>query len=133
MRKMLFGSTLAVAVLSAQPAIASLGIPPLPKPSGFAKRINNPWFPLLPGTVFKYRGVKDHKRGIDVLTVTHLHKKILGIRTTVIHDRLFLKGRLEERTTDFYAQDRKGNVWYLGENTATLDAHGRTVSTEGTW
>src|SRR5205814_656697 len=37
------------------------------------------------------------------------------------------------RTTDWYAQDRAGNVWYFGEATAELDAHGRVTSTEGSW
>jgi hypothetical protein len=40
---------------------------------------------------------------------------------------------LEERTSDYYAQDRCGNVWYFGEDTATLDRHGNVVDTEGTW
>jgi hypothetical protein len=57
----------------------------------------------------------------------------LGVQSTVIHDRLYLNGRLAERTTDWYAQDRPGNVWYLGESTATLDARGNTISTDGTW
>ena len=121
------------ASLTTAPATASLGIPPLPSPNSFAKRIDNPWFPLLPGTVFTYHGEKDRKKGRDVLTVTHLHRTILGIRATVVHDRLYLKGHLAERTTDWYAQDKQGNVWYLGESTVTLDAHGKPMSTEGTW
>jgi hypothetical protein len=96
-------------------------------------RVDNPWFPLIPGTRFEYRGVKDGKHARDVLTVTDAHANILGIGATVVHDRLYLDGRLEERTTDWYAQDRAGNVWYLGERTATLGAHGQTVSTEGSW
>ncbi|HEY6069231.1 MAG TPA: hypothetical protein VIU81_11120, partial [Gaiellaceae bacterium] len=39
----------------------------------------------------------------------------------------------EERTTDWYAQDRRGNVWYFGEATAKLDRNGRVTSTEGSW
>jgi hypothetical protein len=50
-----------------------------------------------------------------------------------VHDRLYLRGRLRERTTDWYSQDSGGNVWYFGENTAELDTHGRVTSTEGTW
>ena len=119
--------------LTAQPATAALPIPTLPSSGSFANRIDNPWFPLHPGTVFDYRGVKDGKRARDVLTVTHVDRTILGIRATVIHDRLYLNGHLAERTTDWYAQDRSGNVWYLGESTATLDARGRTLSTEGSW
>jgi hypothetical protein len=47
--------------------------------------------------------------------------------------RLFLGGKLEERTTDWYSQDRRGNVWYFGESTAELDARGRVTTTEGSW
>jgi hypothetical protein len=39
----------------------------------------------------------------------------------------------KERTTDWYAQDREGNVWYLGETTAELDRSGHVTSREGTW
>ena len=57
----------------------------------------------------------------------------------MIYDRLYewtAHGRrkyLAERTSDFYAQDARGNVWYLGENTATLRPDGHVISTEGTW
>ena len=51
----------------------------------------------------------------------------------VVEDRNYLGNVLAERTSDYYAQDRCGNVWYVGEDTAELDAHGRVVSTEGTW
>ncbi len=133
MRRTLLSLTAIAVGATAAPAAASLQIPPLPNPGSFVRKISNPWFPLRPGTTFRYRGAKDGKRALDVLTVTHLRRAILGVSTTVIHDRLYLNGRLAERTTDWYAQDRHGNVWYLGERTATLDTHGRTLSTEGTW
>jgi hypothetical protein len=118
---------------SAQAARATVPVPTLPAPHEFVGRVDNPWFPLLPGTIYEYRGAKDGKNARDVLTVTRQHRTIEGIRATVIRDRLYLAGHLAERTTDWYAQDRRGNVWYLGERTATLDPHGRTISTEGSW
>ncbi len=133
MRKTLLALGVIATGLSVAPATASLRIPPRPKPSGFAQRIDNQWFPLIPGTVLVYHGAKDGKRARDVLTVTHRHRTILGVRTTVISDRLYLNGRLAERTTDWYAQDKQGNVWYFGESTTTLDAHGKTLSREGSW
>ncbi len=135
MRKtfMVFATVAAAASVGSQAAVAALPVPRLPGPSGFVSRIDNPWLPLTPGTVFRYKGVKDGKPAVDVLTVTHLTALIQGINTTVVYDKLYLSGRLEERTTDWYAQDRSGNVWYLGEKTATLDARGRTTSTQGTW
>lgn len=50
-----------------------------------------------------------------------------------MRDLLYLSGRLEECTTDWYAQDRAGNVWYLGEATAELDRNGRVATREGSW
>jgi hypothetical protein len=105
----------------------------LPGPGDFVSRVDNPWFPLRPGTVYVYRGGDKGQPSRDVLTVTHATKVIQGIRATVIDDRVYLRGRLAERTKDWYAQDKAGNVWYLGEDTATLDAGGKVKSTEGTW
>jgi hypothetical protein len=99
----------------------------------FVDRVDNPWFPLIPGTTLVYRGVKDGQPSRELLTVTSLTQVIRGVRCTVLHDRLWLKGQLFERTTDWYAQDAEGNVWYFGESTAELDKNGRVTSTEGTW
>ena len=99
----------------------------------FVEHIDNPWFPLVPGTTYIYRGMKDGEPSREVLRVTHRTKVIQGVRCTVLEDRLYLSGRLEERTTDWYAQDEKGNVWYFGEETAELDERGRVTSREGSW
>jgi hypothetical protein len=99
----------------------------------FVAEIDNPWFPLHPGTTFVYRGMKDGESSRQVLRVTDRTKLIQGVRCTVLQDRLYLGGRLEERTIDWYAQDEAGNVWYFGEETAELDRHGRVTSTEGSW
>ncbi|HEX6663955.1 MAG TPA: hypothetical protein VF025_09790 [Gaiellaceae bacterium] len=120
-------SCLAVPAASAQAALPAID------PSDYVARVTNSWFPLKPGTVYVYRGVKDGKTSRDVVTVTRGTKMIQGVRTTVVSDRLFLAGRLEERTTDWYAQDKRGNVWYFGEATAELDRKGRVTSTEGSW
>src|SRR6476661_7379009 len=105
----------------------------MPAPSQFSAKVDNQWFPLTPGTVYVYRGVKDGKPSRDVVTVTHRTVRIQGVPCISIEDFLYLRGRLEERTTDWYSQDRKGNVWYFGEDTAELNEHGKVVSTEGTW
>jgi hypothetical protein len=119
--------------LAASAGGAAAALPPLPPGGDFVRTIDNPWFPLKPGTVLKYKGESDGIPATDVLRVTHRTKRILGIRATVIDDRVYMNGRLAERTTDWYAQDKAGNVWYLGENTATLRPNGQVDSTEGTW
>ena len=99
----------------------------------FVARVDNPWFPLRPGTTWVYRGIKDGKRSRDVVRVLAATRVIDGVRCTAVSDRLFLNGRLGERTIDWYAQDADGTVWYFGEATAELNAAGRVTSTEGSW
>jgi len=102
-------------------------------PADYTSRVDNPWYPLTPGTTYVSTGLKDGKPGRDVMKVTNRTAKIAGVPCAVIEDRLYLKGRLHERTTDWYTQDKQGNVWYFGEETAELDKHGHVTSTEGTW
>jgi hypothetical protein len=100
---------------------------------GFSARETNPWFPLTPATTYTYNGVKDGKPSRDVVTVTHRTITIAGAPCVVVSDRLYLAGHLEERTLDYYSQSARGDVWYFGEDTAELDAHGNVTTTEGTW
>jgi len=102
-------------------------------PHGFGVRVDNPWFPLKPGTRYEYVGVKDGQPSRDLMVVTHRITTIDGVPCIDVSDRLYIRGKLRERTTDWYAQDARGNVWYFGEETAELDAGGRVTSTEGTW
>jgi hypothetical protein len=88
---------------------------------------------LRPGTTFVYVGEKDGAQGRHVVRVTAQTKTIRGVRCTAVEDRLYTHGRLGERTTDWYAQDARGNVWYFGETTAELDKSGRVTSREGSW
>ena len=93
--------------------------------AGFSADVTNAWFPLRPGSVYRYRGVKDGERSREVMRVTHRTRTIDGAPTVVVSDLLYLRGKLEERTHDYYTQDAKGNVWYFGENTAELDDQGK--------
>ena len=100
---------------------------------GFSAHVTNRFFPLAPGTTKISIGHVDGKRAKNVFRVTHRTAVIDGAPCVVVDDRLYLNGKLVERTTDWYSQDAKGTVWYFGENTAELDANGRVVTTEGTW
>jgi hypothetical protein len=103
--------------------------PALPKT--FVTRVDNPYFPLRPGTTFTYRGTVDGEPAKDVVSVTRRAKTILGVRITVVRDRVFSRGKLVEDTFDWYGQDAGGNVWYFGEDTKEL-GNGR-VTTQGSW
>jgi len=102
-------------------------------PSSFSATVDNAWFPLKPGTKLVYKGVRDGEPAIDTVTVTGDTKIVNGAPAIVVHDELTLKGKLVERTDDWYTQDRDGNVWYVGEDTAELDDAGKVTSTEGSW
>jgi hypothetical protein len=112
---------------------AGPGWPKTLHPSDFVDRVDNPWFPLKPGSKWRYRGREGHSRFADKMRVTHRTKRIEGVRTTVVHDVVLKHGKPREVTNDWYAQDRHRNVWYFGENTRELDRHGHVTSREGTW
>lgn len=103
------------------------------EPADFSPNVTNPLFPLRVGRTLVYTGVKDGKKALNIMTTTTRTQKIAGVITRVVEDRLYLNNVLEERTSDYYTQDRCGNVWYFGEDTATLDAKGDVVSTDGTF
>ena len=105
-----------------------------PSPSHFTHgRVDNPWFPLKPGTRYVYRGTEDGAHTRDVLIATYRTRVIDGVTCRVVFDRVWRNGRLDERTLDFYAQTTGGTVWYFGERTATLDRHGHVKSREGSF
>jgi len=95
--------------------------------------VDNPWFPLKPGTTLVYRGVKDGKPTFERFRTTRRTKLVDGVRCRVVDDRSWENGHLAERTSDYYAQDAGGTVWYYGEDTAELDAAGHVTSREGSW
>jgi hypothetical protein len=123
----------ALAAPSVSTAARVSRIPPRPPAESFSARVDNPWFPLEPGTRYVYVGVKDGRRSRDVVTVTPRTRTIDGVRCRAVEDLLFVDGRLAERTTDWYSQDAGGNVWYFGERTSELGRNGRVTSTEGSW
>jgi hypothetical protein len=100
---------------------------------GFVRVVDNPYYPLPPGTTDIYKGVRDGRSQVDRVTVLHRTKQIQGITATVVRDVARHQSQLIEKTFDWFAQDVDGNVWYLGENTKEYDKQGHVVSTEGSW
>jgi hypothetical protein len=99
----------------------------------FSAHVTNAWFPLLPGSRYVYRDVESGLKGRDVVVVKHKVRMIQGAPCVSVSDKLYLHGKLRERTTDWYTQDNRGTVWYYGEATAELDKHGHVTSREGSW
>jgi hypothetical protein len=105
---------------------------PVIDPANFVSRIDNRYFPLQPGTAFSYRGLKDGSSQTDNMVVTHRVKDVLGVGCTVVRDTVYQGGKALERTFDWYAQDKQGNVWYMGEESLELK-NGRFVRASDSW
>jgi len=99
-------------------------------PTDFVSKIDNPWFPLTPGTTLTYEGTKDGERAVRVLAVTSETKMVNGVTCVVVEDKLSLGASLAEKALAYYAQDQHGNVWSFGEDWQEIE-HGRVVDTEG--
>jgi hypothetical protein len=123
---------------------AGAGRPPAPRwalhgryspaihPSDFVATVGNRYFPLEPGTAFRYTGLLGKTPQRDDMVVTNRTKQILGVRCTVVRDTVSEHGEPFERTFDWYAQDKHGNVWYMGEDSLELQ-HGRFVRADDSW
>src|SRR5213594_2719759 len=105
---------------------------PVLDPANFVAVVDNPYFPLPVGRTLVYEGVKDGQTQIDTVTITNQTKVILGITATAVSDISTQDGALLEKTIDWYAQDKQGTVWYLGEDTTAFLASGKT-DTSGSW
>jgi hypothetical protein len=108
---------------------------PVIDPANFVEVVDNPYFPLTPGTTYVFEGVRDGRGQRDEFEVTGGTKVVLGVTSVVVRDTAtrIADGSLIERTDDWFAQDKDGNVWYMGEDTKTFDAMGNVKSTEGSW
>ena len=97
-------------------------------------KIDNRYFPLVPGTRFVYDGSTADGPERTVVEVTRDTKTIMGVPAVVVHDTVSRNGMLIEDTYDWYAQDKAGNVWYFGEDTKAFDeATGKLTDTAGAW
>ena len=102
-------------------------------PAEFSSQIDNPFFPMRPGSiwVYKEKDVDGSLQRVEV-TVTGRTKTIMGIEARVVHDLVTVGGKVKEDTLDWYAQDKAGNLWYLGEDTKEYE-DGKVSSTAGSW
>jgi hypothetical protein len=93
------------------------GEPVVLDPADFSTVIDNPYWPMRPGSRWVYLETDpEGTRQRVVVTVTKKTRMIAnGIRARVVRDVATEDGVPLEITDDWYAQDRAGNIWYLGE------------------
>lgn len=102
------------------------------EPDDFVTGIDNPYFPLEPGTRWVLKGKTVEGKEVDTIEGLDETKEVMGVTTTVVLDIVTVDGKVAEKTWDWYAQDKAGNVWYFGEDTAEYE-NGKKVSTSGAW
>ena len=92
-------------------------------PENFTTKIDNLYWPMVPGTRWTYRETDQEGAELQVVvTVTEETKQIAnGITARVVRDTVTEDGKLVEDTFDWYAQDEQGNIWYMGEDTAEFE------------
>ena len=106
---------------------------PVVKTANFVKTINNPYFPLTPGTTFLYSGTKDTNSLIGQVIVTKKTRKIMGVTCIEVDSTITVNDKLAEKNIKWYAQDKQGNVWQFGVNVKEYNPAGKVTSTKGTW
>lgn len=118
----------------------------------FPTIIDNPYWPLVPGTSFVYTAEDDDECTVNIVAATAAVKSdfsgiYAGLDALVVDDREWLdqgcdgdvdaEDVLLEKTFDWYAQDYQQNIWYLGEDTIEFlfDDGGNPIgmSSEGSW
>jgi hypothetical protein len=103
-------------------------------PADFTLQIDNPYWPMRPGSRWVYRetDTTGTKQKV-VVTVTRRTKTVAaGVTARVVRDVATEHGKPVEITEDWYAQDRAGNVWYLGEDVRTYK-NGRLANRAGSF
>ncbi len=102
-------------------------------PADFTTDIDNPYWPMAPGTRWTYREEEDDEVKDVVVIVTDQTKEVAnGVTARVVRDTVTLDGEIIEDTFDWYAQDGDGNVWYLGEDTAEFEG-GEITTRDGSF
>ncbi len=96
----------------------------------------NKWLPLEPGTQTVRLGkVNRGDRRLThrvVTTVTDVSKEVDGVRTVVILDQDIDAGQVAEQALDYLAEDKQGNVWYVGSYTEAYEG-GQFVNAADAW
>jgi hypothetical protein len=102
-------------------------------PDDFVQQIDNPYWPMAPGSkwVLTQTDFEGNKERIEI-TVTNRKKTIQGIEATVVRDVVTQDGELVEDTSDWFAQDKDGTLWYMGEDTTEYE-NGKPATKAGSW
>ena len=113
-------------------APTTAGAPKTPRGRRYRSRVDHPLFPLERVRQMLFKGREDDVRIRVESRVRDKRVRVAGVRTTAVDVEERENGVLVERSTDYFAQDRRGNVWYFGERVNNIE-NGRVVDHDGQW
>jgi hypothetical protein len=104
--------------------------------SRFSAQVDHPLVPLASVPVTIFEGIE---RGFFARSEVRVKSRVLErtvrvaeVPVAVVDVKEYKDGQLVEHTLDYYAQDKEGNVWYLGERVDDI-ADGKVVAHSGEW
>jgi hypothetical protein len=107
-------------------------------PEDFQATVDNRFFPLEPGTTLVYEGEENDPDTGETVEL-RVESKVLeetdtidGIEVRAVQVMDFEDGELVESTLDYYAQNKDGTVYYLGERVDDYE-DGEVVGHGGQW
>ena len=107
-----------------------------PRNFGDPTTATNTWLPLKPGyQSVRQGGLNRGRRRLShrrVYTVTDVTKVVNGVTTRLVLDQDVDGGEVAEQALDYVAEDKQGNVWYLGSYTESYEG-GRFVNANDAW
>jgi hypothetical protein len=143
-RRLALGASAVLAVSLAPAGVAAAaatsGGQPCPAAVAFTSknfhtptRIDNRFFPLVPGTRHVYTGTTTAGSHQIVSTVTDLTKVVDGVRARVVRETDIQDGQVTEDELTLFAQDDRGDVWNLAEHPEQFNAKGKPTGAPDTW
>ena len=114
------------------PALAEDIYKPAINPADFTTAITNPYFSMPVGKTMVYEGLTNEGIKRIEIRIPGETKTVMGVKTLIYWDRVWLNGKIHEDTRDYISQDRDGNVWYFGEAVDNYE-NGKIVNHDGAW
>ncbi len=134
----IIGSVGSLALIGGLFAAGVAAQPDTPVPDDLSATVDNPFFPLVPGSSRRYEGQEvDPDTGETIALSVDEHvsavpNEIAGAPVTTLEVQEYADGQLTETTTDYHAQAPDGTVYYLGED-VNMYEDGQLVRHEGAW
>jgi len=94
--------------------------------------ITNELMPWPVGATWSYAAeTEDGTETIDIVVLAETYD-VWGVAARVVRDTVLVAGEMVEDTYDWYGQDSRGHVWYLGEDTTEYE-NGVPICNCGAW